>query len=156
MQETMTHILKSERQPLITAFTALKHPMPTLINVSDSLIPKRQETIRILKKRSLGIEAMAKLNSVRTQAQLLGCNHLLCLFSSPWVAMQCPRRQLKPVAVPKTQWRAGHPQPGEEFRYMDMSHTASLVLRTSKLTHFIYELDKTTEDSDAIIKSWLM
>jgi len=39
---------------------------------------------------------------------------------------------------------------------MDMSHTASLVLETRELTHFIYELDKTTEDSDARIKSWLM
>lgn len=109
-----THILKSKWQPLITAFTALGHPMPTLINVSDSLIPKRQETIRILKKRSLGIEAMAKLNSVRTQAQPLACNHPLCLFSSPWVAVQWPRRQLKPVTVPKTQQRAGHPQSGEK------------------------------------------
>lgn len=44
----------------------------------------------------------------------------------------------------------------KEFRYMDMSHTASLVLRIKELTHFIYELDKTTEDSDAMIKSWLM
>lgn len=40
---------------------------------------------------------------------------------------------------------------GKEFRYMDMSHTASLVLRTRELTNFVYELDKTTEDGDAIV-----
>lgn len=39
---------------------------------------------------------------------------------------------------------------------MDMSHTAALVLRTRELTHFVYELDKTAEDSDAIIKSCQM
>lgn len=104
---------------------------------------------------------MAKVSSERTQAQLLACSHLRCLFSSPWVAVQCPRHslgeKLKPVTVPETQQRAGHPQSEKkEFRYMDVSHMASLVLRTRGLTHFIYELAKAREDSDAIIKLQLM